>query len=321
MKARIGAFFMLTAGAALLIAAGAGPAAADIEVLDANLSLSEAGGRPRKPVISIKFYENIGNWDATGLPADFNLRLYLKVNVGSYLVNSVVHLPDPSNDTNARLVNVFAGWGDARPRIVRLNSIGDSFPSFDLGAFTTQAIARCHAELPDGLNSRDIELDMPVILSVTAVPSQVSTKFRFFQFPRKIPVIVRCVGLAAGQDRKPEAPQREVQFRIINATMDVTKHNRDCPRRVAVRVTMRANMDRTVAYALHRSDGPSQRQEMAIRWQGGERYKGSFDHLFDVPKSRIVEVWVEHKGRRISGIRQIRIDCSQPWEPEGVYVE
>jgi hypothetical protein len=43
--------------------------------------------------------------------------------------------------------------------------------------------------------------------------------------------------------------------------------------------------------------------------------------LFEVPVSRIVTVWVEHKGRRITGERRISVDCSRPWEPKGVYIE
>lgn len=307
--------------AMLALGAAASPAAADIEFKDANLSLSTEGGHPTRPVITIKFYENIADWDATGLPVEFNLRLYLKVNVGSYLVSYVVHLPDPSNDFDARLVGAFAGWGDPHPRIVRLNSVKGTFPSYDLGAFTTQAIRRCRSEIPAGDGSRRIDMDMAVTLTVIALPGQYSTKFRSFQFPRTIPVTVNCVGRPEQQQKKPSGPQREVEFKLINATMQVTKFNRDCPRRVAVRVTLRANMDRKVTYVLHRSDGPSQKQEMVIRWQGGERYKGSFDHQFEVPKSRVVELWVEHKGRRVSGLRRVRVDCSRPFEPEGVYVQ
>ncbi len=309
------------AAALLAFGGAASSAAADIAFSDANLSLSEAGGRTTRPVVTIKFYENIRDWDATGLPAEFNLRLYLKVNVGSTLVSYAVHLPDPSNDSNARLAGAFAGTGEFHPRIVRLNSIRGTFPSYDLGAFTTQAIRRCRSELPAGEGSRRIDVDMTVTLTVIALPGQFSTKYRSFQFPRKIPVTVNCVGRPASQEKNPSPPEREVEFKLINATMQVGQFNRECPRRVAVRVTLRANMDRKVAYLLHRSDGPSQRQEIVISWQGGERYKGSFDHIIEVPKSRVIELWVEHKGSRVSGIRRIRVDCSRPWEPDGVYVE
>lgn len=320
MKWRIGSLARMVAISACVGVAGAPSAVAHIEIKEANLSLSEQG-RPSPPVITIKFYENINNWDATGLPVVFRLRLYAKVNVGSYLVNYVVHLPDPSNDTNARLSASFSRWKEPLPRIVRLDPIVGLFPSNRLGTFTAAAIGVCRHTLPSGIGDRLLESTMRVKLSLTAVPSQFSTKYRYFPLDRAITVFIRCQGLPASQKQKPSGPRREIQLHVTDAAMEVSKFSRECPRRIFVRVTLRANTDGRVRYTLHRSDGPEQPQEMVIRWQGGNRYKGSFDHQFDVPVSRVVTVWVEHKGRRMTGERRINVDCSRPWEPKGVYIE
>ncbi len=89
----------------------------------------------------------------------------------------------------------------------------------------------------------------------------------------------------------------------------------------ATRVTLKANKEGKAKYVLRRSNGPDFKRTMLIFNKHGQAYKASFDHQFDVGKSKTVRLWVEHKGRKLTKVRKVRVDCSKPYEPKGVYVE
>jgi hypothetical protein len=303
MKAIARASGFVAGGLACL--AGPDAASAAFKVLEANLAASTP------PTITVKFYENINDWDAGGNTVWFHLYAYMKTNVGTYIQNYSVYTPN-----NEREI-IGVGVPKELVRIWRNRRTG-RLPSNQLGVNTQRAIQLCRQNLPNGHGSRVI--GMPIQLTLNMVIRRYS-RYRHRKFVRAVRGRVSCVGLPDEQHRKPSAPQRKVRLHVTGASMKVTPLTRHCPRLIGVRVILRANKDGRARYALHIRRGrvAVQRGKMVIRWRGGKRYWGTFDHRFRVRRTRLVTLWVTHKGRIISPRRRIRVNCRRtPRQPKKI---
>ncbi len=268
------------------------------------------------PRIKIKFYENINDWDATGLAVHFDLYVYIKLNVGSYITRYNLTVPN-----SPFLMGSSPPESAGYVRIYRSRTPEKSYPSNQLGATTRQAIDMCRRASPNGANVSDpLPFDMPVRLTVIAF--RLNSEFTPLIFERTIPVEIECQSSTRSRTGKaPAGPTRKKRFAVTGGSLDVVKHGRDCPRLIATRVTLKANKEGKAKYVLRRSNGPDFKRTMLIFNKHGQAYKASVDHQFDVGRSKTVRLWVEHKGRKLTKVRKVRVDCSKPYEPKGVYVE
>ena len=298
-----------------------GAAKADYRLEKANLSLRSSGS---PPTIIVKYYQNtkpngqVVGWDATGKTVFFSLRADLAAKRRYYVQHHGVSVS--SDWTKGR---IYSKTAPKRRRRWQHDAVG-KIASSRLGLNTINAISLCRRQMSNGSGGVRF-FRMPITLSLRVSVGKrgnaFDTKSRSFQFNKSLSGRVQCVGIGGSRGGAAPGASRKQRFVVKGASMSVTKHNRACPRIVFVRVTLRGNKEGRARYALVRRTGQAAVRTMFVKRQGAGRYSGSFAHKFSVRRSRIISVWVRHKGKRISGLRRIRVNCSRPYKPKGVFVE
>lgn len=140
-------------------------------------------------------------------------------------------------------------------------------------------------------------------------------RYKIQDFSRSLEAIVHCFVKPAYRTGEASGATRNKPFKVTGVRMEVSKFGRECPRRVFVKVTMQGNKAGSARYAVMIGRRTPQARVMRLTWQGGKRYGASFAHQFRVPRSGVITVWVRHKGKRVSGLRRVRVNCSRPFQP------
>lgn len=305
--------FAAALGLVMVLAAIAPANAANARLKSESLRLTN------KPTIVVKFYTTpkagggVVGWDATGTTVRFHLKIEVVAGVGDNVNQYII----------TRSLN------DRRPLIIKgplarkwRHNATLKMPSSKLGGATFVAINTCRNRLPDGGGVQVFPMTMSFgKLIKIATRKFGGGKVRDYRRTQTLRVQVRCEGRTAQRTGSAPGASRKQRFAVKGASVRVTKAGRQCPRTVFVRVTLRGNKAGRARYTLIRSNGENQARTMVVKWQGGKNYSASFDHRFRVGRSRIVNVWVRHKGKRITGVRRIRVNCQRPFGPRRPVIE